>query len=398
MKNRLANINFVTVILIMFLTSPMAGEEAVSLKFIHKEGQVLHADSLVDESVYINGYFSHRAEIDEFSVSRIREVDSDKSAVLDSGFRTVERIEGAPGLLEWISSETVRLKRDSLGFMSVPEDAGRPVLRNVPQFPDYTVNPGDTWILPGEEVHILRIGNVLYGPYRSDVQVLYTYAGNEIIDGDSYAKISLEYNLYLPVRQRGEPVRLISGQSYQEVFWDVEEGRPEWKNEEFEFLMMMNDGSSQEFIGTGRTTYRVTESLDRIETVESLLTELENVPGITVKPTEEGVLLSVWDTESILFEPESSVVSENQRFRLEELSQSLSSYEDHDILISGHTADYGTWDGRKALSRDRAETVADILFPQGRSGLGKLFLRGAGNTEPLGSDSANRRVEILILD
>ena len=388
-----------SVLLIICLISLFLGaDEPVSLQFKQEKGQILHADALVNETVYIDGYYSHQAEIDEFSVSAVREVSEEGSAVLDSSFRTVERIGGVPGILEWISSETVRMERDMLGSLTVPIDAARPVLRHVPRFPDYPVSPGDSWSLPAEEVHLLRIRNVLYGPYYGSFMAQYQYLDNRKIEGRLFARISIEYNVYLPVRQTGEPIRLITGQSIQEILWDIENGRPEQKREDFEFLMMMADGRTQEFIGRGETTYRLTKSIDRPQAVNSLRSELGAVPGVTVQPTEEGILLSVIETDRILFEPESSVVSSDQRSRLEELARSLSAYNERDILITGHTANYGTTEGRQNLSRDRAAEVSQILFPEGRPGPGKLFLKGAGNSEPLGSDQADRRVEILILD
>ncbi len=393
-QNRSINIILFT----LFSLIHVHADEAVFLQYNHLEGQVLHADSLVDETIYINGYLSHQAEIDEFSVTTVRQLTGENGAILDSSFRTVERIGIFTGLYDWISSETVRFRRDERGNMIVPESAARPVLRNVPRFPDYALKPGDSWSLPGEEVHVLRINGALYGPYRGAVQVLYHYLGNELINGRTFARISLEYSVYLPVRQSGEPIRLLSGQSRQEILWDINGGKPELKTEDFEFMMMMANGNTQEFVGKGRTTYRLTESLNRRETVESLMSELDLLPGVIVESTDEGILLSVIETDHILFEPESSIVSDSQRYRLQQLSESLNVFGERDILITGYTANYGTFEGRKQLSRDRAESVADILFPNGRSGPGHFFLRGAGNTEPLGSDKANRRVEILILD
>ncbi|MBF9016032.1 OmpA family protein [Oceanispirochaeta sp. M1] len=383
---------------IMILVSGILTADEQEIAFSHTEGQVLHADSLVDETVYIDGYLSHQAEIDEFSVSTVRSVSDEGIAVLDSSFRTVERVDGIPGTLEWISSETVRIERDSSGLMSVPEDASRPVLRNVPRFPDYPVKPGDYWSLPAEEVHIFRIRKSLYGPYRGQVQVLYNYLENLEIEGQTYARISIQYNIYLPVRSANEPIKLITGQSFQELLWDIENGKPELKTEDFEFMMVMEDGRTQEFVGKSRTTYRLNETLNSTGAAESLKSELKTVPGIFIEQIDDGVMLSVIETDHILFEAESAIVSEDQRYRLEKLARSLEAYTDRDILISGHTADYGTFEGRKYLSRNRAAAVADLLFPGGREGTGKLFLRGAGNTEPLGSDKEDRRVEILILD
>ncbi len=373
-------------------------QNPVYLQFNHKKGQVLHADSVVNENVYINRYFSHQAEIDEFSVSSVVVVSDEGVATLDSSFRTVERVGGVPGVLEWISSETVRLDRDSTGKVFIPEDSIRPVLRNVPRFPAYSVKPGDNWSFPAEEVHLIRIGDVLYGPYRGTTQVVYNYLDNIIIDEKLFARIYIEYSLYLNIEQRGEPIRLITGKSKQELLWDINNGCPESRFEDFEFLMMMTDGITQEFKGSGNTSYRLSESINRSLAVESLSSQLQSIPGIIILPTNDGILLSVNDSDVILFEPESSVISENQLYMLEELASSLEAYSDRDILVSGHTADYGTYEGRRKLSRDRAAAVADILFPGGRSGAGRLFLRGIGNRDSLGSDHSNRRVEILILD
>jgi len=387
-------------LLLVFLSalSALCADQAVTLRYKHKEGQVLHADSSVSERVYINGYLSHNALIDEFSLSSVESVDEEGAARLSSRFRTVERIGGDPGYYEWISSESVWLERKASGMMRVPPEAARPVLRDVPSFPDHPVAPGDRWSLPGEEVHVLRINGRLFGPYRSTTQVLYHYRENRNIEGRETAIIDMEYTIYLPVRSGGEPVRLISGQSQQQLTWVIEKGLPLVKTEDFEFSMMMSNGSTQEFIGRTITEYRESESLDREETAHSLRDKLGSDSGITVNPTDEGVLLSLAELDTILFEPESAELRGEEASRLDRLADLLETFNERDILISGHTADYGTAEGRKRLSIERASAVADRIFPGGRSGEGKLFLRGAGSSEPTGSDRENRRVEILILD
>jgi len=385
-------------ILFFFTASLLISEETpINLRYFHREGEVTHTDSQVNETIYVNGSFNHQAEIDEFSVSTIRQVNEDGGAVLDASFRTIEKVEGYPGILDWVSSETVRLERDIRGHLDVPDEAFRPVQRHVPRFPEFPVKPGDTWSLPAEEVHVFRIGGQIFGPYKGQAQVLYTYSSKEMAEKHSYARIGIEYSIYLPVRG-DEPIRLLSGQSHQELLWDIELGRPLSKTEKFEFLMLMADGRTQEFTGEGKTNYRITRSMDRESTVESLRSELESVPGIKVHPADEGIKVSVEELDSILFEPESSVISEDQKYRLDELARILSEYMERDILITGHTAGYGTVEGRQKLSFERAHAVGKSLFPRGRPGPGKLFLRGAGNTEPMGSDRADRRVEILIMD
>jgi len=378
--------------------SSLFANQPVELRYRHKEGQVLHADSYVTENVYINGYLSHKASIGEFSLSSVESVDEEGAAWLNSRFRTVERIGLFPGYYEWISSESVRLERKASGLMTVPPEAARPVLRDVPSFPDHPVAPGEKWTIPGEEVHVLRINGALFGPYRSTTPVVYHYRENRDIGGREVAIIDMEYTLYLPVRSGAEPVRLISGLSKQQLTWDIEKGLPLVKTEDFEFMMMMANGSTQEFIGRTITEYRESENLNRDETAHSLRENLGEDSGITVNPTEEGVLLSLAELDAILFEPESAELRGEEASRLDRLSGLLEAFNGRDILITGHTADYGTAEGRKKLSFERASAVADLLFPRGRAGEGKLFIKGAGSSEPVGTDRENRRVEILILD
>lgn len=378
--------------------------DPILLRHHHREGALLHADALVNESVYINGLFSHDAVISESSVSRIREVDGEGTAVLESTFRTEERIGGLPGFLEWISSEDVILERDILGQMIVPPDAARPVLRNIPVFPSGPIVPGDTWSANAREVHIFRIGGILAGPYEGEVPVAYEYAGDYLEGDRRLARILLSYNLYVPVSGVGEPVRLVSGRSEQELFWDISAGRPHSKTEEFEFLMVMSNGSVQEFRGQQKVKYHETMELDRETESEMIRKNLEDIPGINVSPLDEGIRLTLIDGGKVLFLPESSVISSDQLYRLEALKPLLSEYPERDILITGHTAHFGTPEGRYSLSADRAAAVASILFPDGRRGPGKLYLRGAGSNEPAANENSeegralNRRVEILILD
>ncbi len=396
---------------VLFLISAVTGaqeppqnSQAVFLRYKQKKGEVLHADSVVNESVFINGQYSHEAEIVETSVSIVRDVDSDGRALLDTSFRTEERIDILPASREWISSERVLLSRDSSGRMEVPEDAARPVLRNIPVFPEHPVQPGDSWTARAEEVHLFRTGGRSAGPYRGEIPVSYEYA-EKYKDGDKkLARIVIRYNIYLPVSRRGEPVRLITGRSEQNLIWDIEAGQPVSKDEEFEFLIMMSDGTLQEFSGGQRVIYRVTMELDREIVAGDLRRSLGDVPGITVDSAEEGVLLSLRDGEAVLFPPESAVISQSQLYRLEALGKLLEAYPDRDILITGHTAHFGSEEGRRELSGERAAAVAGVLFPRGRRGPGLLYLRGAGSDEPTaaedseGGRAANRRVEILILD
>ncbi|MCK5249375.1 MAG: hypothetical protein KAJ98_05380, partial [Spirochaetaceae bacterium] len=285
-----------TAILTLVLTTPTLeareipkASRSVLLRYYQRAGEVLHAESMVNESVLINGLYSHDALIRESSVSIIREVTVVGTAILDTTFRTEERIAGWPGYLEWVSSEKVRLSRDSRGRMTVPSDASRPVLRNIPVFPEEPVAPGDSWTASAEEVHVFRIGGVIAGPYRGDITAAYEYA-EDVWDGDRrLARILIKYNLYVPISGPGEPVRLVSGRSDQVLLWDVAAGRPVSKSEDFEFVMVMSNGTVQEFRGRQEVTYRAVMELDREQVTDSIRRTLKDLPGVSVSPGDEGI-------------------------------------------------------------------------------------------------------------
>lgn len=388
-------------LLITLISTPLHAQQQadeIQLRFHQKEGDVFHADALVREQISINGLASHEAGISESSVSQVLSVDSEGSAVLDSIFRTEERIEGLPGYVEWSSEERVTLSRSRYGELTVPENAVRPVLRNLPVFPDTRLTPGDTWTFRGREVHYFRINSVIYGPYTGDFPVMYEYRGIRRDMGKTRALIAITYSMHIPVNNPGEPVRLVSGTSSQELLWDLETGYADSKNEEFHFFLYMSNGSSQEIHGEQKVVYRKTQRIDRASVPEKLKSELKSIPYASVETARKGVKIILGDDQKILFRPESSKINPEQEERLALLAEVLSEFRDRDVLISGHTADYGSAEGRRRLSLERAAAVADKLFPGGRQGTGRLFLRGLGASELTGSDAQDRRVEIFILD
>ena len=378
-------------------TSPNP-EAPVLLRFIQREGEVYHADSLVHETVLINGLVSHNAEITESSSAVVRRVNPDGTARLDFTFRTEERIAGTPGIFQWVSAEQVTLSRNPRGILEVPEDAARPIVRNIPVFPEHPLSPGDTWTAQAREVHLFRIRGTLYGPYSGEFPVAYTYLGSTRTQGRRIARIAVEYSMSIPVRQAREPVRLVSGSSSQILHWDVEAGRPHFKSEAFEFFLLTSEGPAREFRGEQEVHYRSTRTLDRPRDTARLRSRLGDTPGIAVSPAPEGIRLVVQETGPLLFAPESARIEPENHPRLDALRRALAAHPDRDIVITGHTAPHGTESGRRRLSSRRAAAVAEYLFPQGRPGPGRLFIEGAGSAEPAGSDTADRRVEILILD
>jgi outer membrane protein OmpA-like peptidoglycan-associated protein len=84
-----------------------------------------------------------------------------------------------------------------------------------------------------------------------------------------------------------------------------------------------------------------------------------------------------------------------------QLSQFMKPYSQHSVRVSGFTDNVGAVDYNLALSRQRAQAVADTLVAQGFSAM-QLSVGGYGEGNPVASNAdasgryRNRRIELLI--
>jgi outer membrane protein OmpA-like peptidoglycan-associated protein len=129
--------------------------------------------------------------------------------------------------------------------------------------------------------------------------------------------------------------------------------------------------------------------------------EKEKVPDTDVKADERGVTISL---EDIRFKPDSYILQDSEKRKLETLGKILKKYPERDILITGHTALAGTAEGRQKLSEERAKAVGNYLLSLGVTRQDQMIFQGMGAREPVASNATvegmkkNRRVEITILE
>lgn len=131
-----------------------------------------------------------------------------------------------------------------------------------------------------------------------------------------------------------------------------------------------------------------------------IATELDDV--MVYKSSEfQGITFNLTD---IQFEADSAILLEGELIKLEEIANNLLTSSENDLLISGHTALAGTSDGRRYLSKNRANAVADYLEKLNVRDRSQLFTRGLGSQEPIASNDTseakalNRRVEITLIE
>jgi outer membrane protein OmpA-like peptidoglycan-associated protein len=129
---------------------------------------------------------------------------------------------------------------------------------------------------------------------------------------------------------------------------------------------------------------------------EELDEELENAE---VERVGEGIKVTF--DSGILFDFDSSALRDEARQNLSEFAESMTDFEDTNILVVGHTDAQGAAEYNQGLSERRAQSATNYLAERGIDP-GRLTSVGRGETEPVASNETaegrqqNRRVEVAI--
>jgi outer membrane protein OmpA-like peptidoglycan-associated protein len=280
-----------------------------------------------------------------------------------------------------------------------------PVVRNVPVFTGKDLKPGDTWTADGHEMHDFRDSFGIEEPYRIPFTARYSFLGEREWQGVSYPAFSVSYRIFMepaPVRGRLWP-RRIQGASDQLVFWDREMGQAKAYREDFRLIFDLSDGRTVEFRGKAEAEIIESIRMNREELAGGIRTEIEDlgIPDTSVRVVDEGITISL---ENIQFLPDSAVLLQSEKEKLDKIGAILLRHAGRDIIVSGHTALAGAAEGRMRLSQERAAAVADYLISKGIRSADRVVVRGFGAERPLGDNRTeegmkrNRRVEITILE
>lgn len=377
-----------------------------TFKFSYESGDRYRILSRVDEWVYINGEFSHRADILNKIAVEITGVE-DETGEIVSVFQTSERTSGSTGVYEWATEYESKFLRDEFGRYDIAPEYFMPVVRDIPVFPDRDLLPGDSWSWRGEEVHDFRKNFGIADSYHIPIYANYMYLGKGEYEGVEYDKISVKYNIFFrpqtaPPGAEIYPSR-ISGSSEQVIYWDNEAGRAHASEESFEFVFELSTGAQVEYRGISEAYIIISSEMDKDAVAEGIQKRIneEGVRDADVTVSDEGVKITL---SNIQFAPDSFVLMSNEKAKLDQIASILGEYPDRDILVEGHTALAGTAEGRKKLSEARARAVADYLLFRECRYPEQIIMRGAGADEPVADNDTeagmrkNRRVEITILE
>lgn len=386
---------------------------AENFKFNFKEGDSCRINSYVSENVYINMNFSHKAEIVNRITADISDVKTspETSALFTCTFMTSEKRNGQSNYM-WEKQYPSVFRRNSLGVYDISKEYFMPVVRNVPVFPGYDVKAGESWKGTGHEAHDFRDSFGLQEPFIVPFDVRYTYVGKVEKDARTLDLIQAEYQLMyeLPdeiiLQNKAEtkvfPITTL-GSSKQNLYWDTDAGNLHSYDEEFSIRLILNSGIILDFVGTAYAQVTDIKSLDRKKTAEDLREKIDTLKlkNVSVKESEEGVTIAI---ENIHFLPDSAVLLDSEKEKLDKLADILKAYKERDLLITGHTALAGSKEGRDRLSMERANSVANYLIEKNVRERYRVFTKGYGAEKPLAPNDSeknrakNRRVEITIID
>lgn len=377
-------------------------------RFAYTKGEKYRIVSRVHESVSINGRFSHDADILNKIAVDVTDTRGDSGNHTVS-FQTSERAYGSQRTYAWSEDYTSKFWRDSRGAYTIDPSYFMPVVRDVPLFPEGDVQPGQSWTAPGSETHDFRNSFGIPDPFSFPITANYSYTGNEDRNGVSCAVIAIEYEIFHkvspPSGTTGMYPTRIAGSSRQKYWWDRADRRPVYYTESFDFVFTFNTGDEVEYAGDADGEQIESQPLDRSRVAGEIQKQIETqgIPGVTVKPTDQGVTITM---ENVNFPPNSDALMPAEQDKLTRIAGMLKKYPDRDIAVTGFTArapGYTEEDYQK-LSEQRARAVADFLLSLGARTAEHVTARGLGASSPIGDNATedgrrkNRRVEITILE
>ena len=377
-------------------------------RFAYSKGEKYRIVSQVHESVYVNGKFSHESDILDKIAVEVTDTRAD-AGQNDVTFQTSERAWGSSDTYQWSEEYQSTFWRDGRGAYTIDPSAFMPMIRDVPLFPDGDVQPGQSWVAKGSEVHDFRANFGIPKPFQFPITVSYTYIGRETRDGIPCAVIAIDYEIFHAVPPAtgtsGMYPTRVAGSSHQKYWWDIAGRRPLEDEESFDFIYTFNTGDEVEYTGTSEGRLVAAQPLDRAQVSGEIQKQIDtqHIPGVTVQPTDEGVTITL---QNVNFPPNSDTLLPAEQDKLRRIGEILKKYPERDIAVTGYTARAPgyTEDDYQKLSTQRARAAATYLLSIGARLPEQVTARGRGASSPIGDNSTeagrslNRRVEITILE
>ena len=141
----------------------------------------------------------------------------------------------------------------------------------------------------------------------------------------------------------------------------------------------------------GRKMDKAAEAAKQVEGAQVELVDINGLPAVKV----------TFDS-GILFDFNSSKLSDDAKASLTKFAEVLKATPDADVAILGHTDNVGTEEANQSVSEKRAKTVADFVKAQGVAASQVKDVLGMNYSQPVASNDTeegraqNRRVEVYM--
>ena len=392
-------------VFMIFLAVVVTGTLSAEIfEYKYATGNKYRIVSVVDEDVYIDRVFSHRSRILNRVTYEVTDAEG-PIARINATYASSEQVQEGDTSFQWDEEYSSTFGMDRLGYYTIGSEYYVPQVRNAPVFPDRDLKVGESWTAEGYEIHDFRKAFDIAEPYRIPFEAHYVFLGYREWKGQSYPVFSVSYRIFFeptPVTGRIFPRRIL-GATDQLIYWDLEIGQAVAYDENFRIIIELSNGMTVEHRGRAEAEVIESEIMKKEDIAKSIADEIARlgIEDASVRIDEEGITINL---ENIQFLPNSAILQEGEKSKLDKIGEILKAFSERDILVSGHTALAGTPAARLQTSQERAAAVANYLISKGVRNSSQVVIRGYGAERPLAPNNTaegmakNRRVEITLLE
>lgn len=387
------NAKSTALLLLLFLAQSLAfSSEIFEFKYI--KGSKFRLEGTDNQEIYLNGHYNSSSATNIQISSEIKDT-KEKFANIKAFFRILKRENiDEPYLLNEEFEETFSVNNQ--GEYIIKANQKRPSVRGIPRFPKTPIKINEKWTYPAEEyIEASKIDKNIKD-FVVKFNVNYEYKGKEEYNGKHYHIILSNYESQYNVKNI-----YFYQKVNQKIYFDNEIGNTYKYSDKYIFEINQNNGQHFKMIGNsfGRVVSIELPNDNLIETeVENYIRE-KKIKAIDVGKNNKGINLS-FDIE---FYPNSFQIPQKEYKKIDLIAKLLEKFKKNNILIEGHTEQFGSEKEMHELSEKRARAIGNYLIKMKVKNKDQILFKGWGSQKPKYPKSSplkakNRRVEITILN
>ena len=374
-----------------------------------KDGDILELKKF-SEQVIKSGKRSEQRSVFHRVLLETRATDPAKGYLLEGTFTSLIKNSDSKAPYAETERYTAGFYLKPTGLFVVDREQYMPNIRSVPTFSETrdpalkdeaAMEQGATWEKPGEE--IMKFTNLVTVPFN----VRYEYRGLDNVKSEEGEKNCHKFisNYELNFGDSDAAGPRVFGYVTSIWFWDAQQGIPYYAQEEYNVIIVNEQGLANEFKIKSRSYYRkfrARNDAGKVNLADRLKENLQkDNPQLDVRITDNGVAISLPD---LFFDTDSAKLNKQAKTSLEKIALMLKDTDSKHIRVRGHTDSTGDETYNQQLSEKRAERVAEFLIDSADLNPDTISYEGKGARDPVSENSTadgrarNRRVEIILLD